>query len=115
MIGRRGGVGSAVGLPVAVAVAVSGSAVGLPVAFAVAVGVAGILGDGMAVADARLLGWLEATSTTKGRTGPLVDEPVGTGWGCGEATATGGGGAGSGRKGDWIVGPPSRVLSRTQT
>lgn len=107
------------GLPVAVVVGV-GAKADLP--FAVDVGDGVAVGDGAAagraaaVVDVRALGcWVATTPTTKGWFGPLVDELVDTGWGGRARTVAAGGGVGSGRKGEWIVGPPSSVLNSRQT
>jgi hypothetical protein len=90
--------------------------------FTVDVGDGVVVGDGTAagrratVVDARPPGcWVAATPTTTGWFGPLVDELVGTGWGPRAKTVAAGGWSGNGRKGEWIVGPPSRVLNSRQT
>jgi len=108
-----------VGLPVAAFVGVGANA-DLP--FAVDVGDGVAVGDGAAAGraaamiDVRAPGcWVATTPTTKGWFGPLVDELVDIGWGGRARTVAAGGGAGSGRKGEWIVGPPSSVLNSRQT
>ena len=73
-------------------------------------------GRGATVVDAWPPGcWVATTPTTTGWFGPLVDELVGTGWGSRARTVAAGGWSGNGRNGEWIVGPPSRVLISRQT
>ena len=102
---------------------------GLPVAAFVGVGANADLpftvGDGTDVGDAAAAGrgatvvetwpagcWVATTPTTTPTTtgwfGPLVDELVGTGWGSRPRTVAAGGWSGNGRKGEWILGPPSK-------
>ncbi|HEY8787775.1 MAG TPA: hypothetical protein VIM10_01370 [Actinopolymorphaceae bacterium] len=130
MIGRRVGVGSAEGLPVALFLGV-GAKADLPFTLFVGVGAKADLpftldvgdevvvgdelavgdgatagrraaiGDGAAVDDGRPRGcWVATTPTTTGWFGRLVDELVDTGWGGRARTVPAGGGAGSGRKGE---------------
>lgn len=113
------------GLPVAVSAGVGANA-DLP--FTVAVGDGVVVGDvaavgdgagagrGATVAGARPPGCrIAATPTAEGWFEPLFDGVVDTGWWGRATTAASGGGAGNGRKGEWTVGPPSRVLNSRQT
>ena len=129
LIGRRGGVGSAVGLPFGVFTGV-GRAVGLLFVWVGRGGVTRVdvdVGAGVVVGPVvrKVVGSPTGTAktgslrrgvngpTTAGsRAGPLV---VVAGVGLRSCEATAAGGSGSGRKGELIVGPPRTVLSRRPT
>lgn len=109
MVGRFVGVGREVGLPFALDVAD-----GVDVDTEVDVGRA--VDAEVGVPNAGPEGcWVDESPMTATWAEPRAAELVGVGSGFCAAMVTREGAAGDGRNGDWIVGPPSRVLSSTIT